>query len=78
MQAQERQAAVVDSQAFPDAITQDEAAVEHRDLGLGTRVELAVDAYLDGGVARVVDVIVGALGHARIRRSGSAAAAPFY
>ena len=49
-------------QAFPDAVAEDEAGIEHRDLGVRTADELAVDADEDVVVARVADVVLRAGG----------------
>ena len=56
--AEERGAAVVDAQALPDAVTQDEAAVEDRHHGLRARHQRAVHVDEHLGVAGVVVVVL--------------------
>ena len=53
----------VHAQTLPDAVAEDETGVEHRNDGLGARLQLAVDVDLDVAIARIVDEFVGALGH---------------
>ena len=54
------QAALHQAQPFPDAVAEDEAAVEDRDARLVARHELAVDVDQHAVVARVGEVALGA------------------
>jgi hypothetical protein len=62
-------AAVMQAQAFPNAVTGDEAAVEHRDDGLGARHQLAVEPDQHVIVARIFGDILAAGHQARSRLS---------
>ena len=57
---------MVETDAFPDAVADQEAGIEHRDLRLVAREELAVDVDLDRGVALVGQRLVGASRHFRL------------
>ena len=59
---EEGDAPAVEPEAFPDAVAEDEAGIEHGDLGVRTADEFAVDADEDVVVARVADVILRAGG----------------
>ncbi len=63
MLIQEGDAAGVDAQALPDPIAEDESGIEYRNDGFGARFQLAVDVNPDISVARIVDELVGTLGH---------------
>lgn len=63
MPVEKRKHTMVQSDAFPDAIADQEPAVEHRDLGLVAGEEVAVDVYLDGRVAVVGQRLVRTLCH---------------
>ena len=60
---EEGELAVVQTDPLPDTVADEEAAVEHRHLGLVTWEELVVDPDLDGGVALVGECLVGAAVH---------------
>ena len=60
---EKRENAVVQADAFPNAIAHEEAAVENRDLGVVTGEELAIDVDLDICVALIGNRSMRALGH---------------
>lgn len=62
MLIEEGDAAGVDAQAFPHAITQHEAGIEHAHHRLGAEEQLAIDVDQDRLVARVRNEIMGAQG----------------
>ena len=61
---EKKQCALVESQAFPNAIAEDEAGVENRDFRLVFRDERTVEPDLEVGVARVCGEVLAA-GHER-------------
>src|SRR5205823_2886494 len=63
MALEERGMACPDAQAFPDAVTEDEARVEHRHDSALARHELAAHPDEDAFVARVVLEVVRPVGH---------------
>jgi hypothetical protein len=56
---------LVDPQAFPHAIAEHEPGIEHRHHRFGARLQFAVDADQDRGVARIAGAIVEGFGHGR-------------
>jgi hypothetical protein len=58
VRVEEQEDAVLQADPLPDAVADEEAAVEHRDGGLGAGLEFAVDVDQDRLVARVVDRVV--------------------
>ena len=63
MAVEEREDIVVQPDAFPDAVADQETAIEHRDLGLVAGEEFAVDVDLDGGITFVGDRLMSTFRH---------------
>ena len=65
-------APVMDAQAFPDAVAEDEAGIEDRDCGFIPREQRAVDPDADLRVARIIQIGVRALAHQpNLEKSGA-------
>ncbi len=60
---EERNTAMVQAQAFPHAVAEDEACIEHRDHSLAALDKLTVDGNQNVLVARIGKSFMGAFGH---------------
>ena len=71
MRIEEQRLSADDAEAFPHAIAEHEAAVEHGHHGLVAGFQRAVDPDEDVGVAGIVGGMLGALGHASVSVDGA-------